>query len=127
MKHRYWVGLLLLVLAAAAGYWLGSRTPSRTPIPLNAPIEEPAPPAPDEPLPPVTSANADPALPASEPSSNEQVTIGVYRAVSPAVVNVTTRTQEWNFFFGVVPSKGSGSGFIIDREGHILTNNHVIA
>src|SRR5262249_33495346 len=30
-------------------------------------------------------------------------------------------------FYGVVPEEGQGSGFVIDREGHILTNYHVIA
>ena len=31
-----------------------------------------------------------------------------------------------DFFFNVVPEEGSGSGFVLDKEGHILTNYHVI-
>jgi S1-C subfamily serine protease len=31
------------------------------------------------------------------------------------------------FWLQVIPEQGTGSGFLIDREGHILTNNHVIA
>jgi len=32
-----------------------------------------------------------------------------------------------DFFYGMVPQEGQGSGFVIDREGHILTNYHVVA
>jgi len=33
----------------------------------------------------------------------------------------------FDFFYGTVPQQGMGSGFVIDGEGHILTNFHVIA
>ena len=33
----------------------------------------------------------------------------------------------FDFFYGLVPQDGQGSGFVIDKEGHILTNYHVIA
>ena len=32
----------------------------------------------------------------------------------------------FDFFYGLVPQEGQGSGFVIDKEGHILTNFHVI-
>ncbi|RME77332.1 MAG: PDZ domain-containing protein [Chloroflexi bacterium] len=57
----------------------------------------------------------------------EQRTIEVYKRVSPAVVNVTTRILRRGFFFEIIPEEGAGSGFVIDKEGHILTNYHVIA
>lgn len=59
-------------------------------------------------------------------TSDEQNNIQVYRAVSPSVVNITTVTVEYDFFFMPVPSQGTGSGFMIDSEGHILTNYHVV-
>jgi len=56
----------------------------------------------------------------------EQNNIDVYKRVSPAVVNITSTTLQMDFFFGAVPQQGAGSGFIIDKEGHILTNYHVV-
>jgi S1-C subfamily serine protease len=59
--------------------------------------------------------------------SEEQNNIAVYKRALPAVVNITTTAVAYDFFYGPVPQQGMGSGFIIDREGHILTNFHVIA
>ncbi len=59
--------------------------------------------------------------------SEEQNNILVYRKNIPSVVNVTSRAMSFDFFYGMVPQEGQGSGFVIDKEGHILTNYHVIA
>jgi S1-C subfamily serine protease len=59
--------------------------------------------------------------------SEEQNNIGVYRRNIPSVVNVTSRAMAFDFFYGMVPQEGQGSGFVIDKEGHILTNYHVVA
>jgi S1-C subfamily serine protease len=59
--------------------------------------------------------------------SEEQNNILVYRKNIPSVVNVTSRAMTFDFFYGPVPQEGQGSGFVIDKEGHILTNYHVIA
>jgi S1-C subfamily serine protease len=56
----------------------------------------------------------------------EKRIIEVYDRVSPAVVNITTQVLRRTFFFEVVPEEGAGSGFVLDTEGHILTNYHVI-
>jgi S1-C subfamily serine protease len=50
----------------------------------------------------------------------------VYDAVSPSVVNVTNRTIVYDRWMGASPQEGSGSGFVYDTQGHILTNYHVI-
>src|ERR1700726_4670055 len=57
----------------------------------------------------------------------EQNNISVYRKNIPSVVNVTSRAMSFDFFYGMVPQEDQGSGFVIDKEGHILTNYHVIA
>ena len=42
------------------------------------------------------------------------------------MVNITSTAVAYDFFLRAVPEQGQGSGFIVDKEGHILTNNHVI-
>jgi S1-C subfamily serine protease len=57
----------------------------------------------------------------------EQNNISVYRKNIQSVVNITSRAVAFDFFYGMVPQEGQGSGFILDKQGHILTNYHVIA
>ena len=56
----------------------------------------------------------------------EQINIAIYKKVVPSVVNITSTAVSFNFFYGLMPQKGQGTGFILDREGHILTNYHVV-
>jgi S1-C subfamily serine protease len=57
----------------------------------------------------------------------EQNNISVYHKNIQSVVNVTSKAMAFDFFYGLVPQEGQGSGFIIDKDGHIMTNYHVIA
>jgi len=59
--------------------------------------------------------------------AEEQNNISVYQKNLSAVVNITSRAVTFDFFYGLVPQEGQGTGFIIDKEGHILTNYHVVA
>jgi S1-C subfamily serine protease len=67
------------------------------------------------------------AAPNESLDGEEQNNISVYKRNIPSVVNVTSRAVTFDFFYGLVPQEGQGSGFVIDKEGHILTNYHVIA
>jgi S1-C subfamily serine protease len=60
-------------------------------------------------------------------NADEQNNISVYHKNIESVVNITSRAMAFDFFYGLQPQEGQGSGFIIDTEGHILTNYHVIA
>lgn len=50
----------------------------------------------------------------------------VYRTASPAVVNITTQVRSFDWLRGRTMEEGSGSGFLYDDRGHIVTNFHVI-
>jgi S1-C subfamily serine protease len=70
----------------------------------------------------LTEAEAAPAY-----DAEEQNNIAIYKRVLPSVVNITSTTLVFNFFYGTVPQQGQGSGFILDKAGHVLTNYHVVA
>lgn len=60
-------------------------------------------------------------------TSEEQTNVLVYEHANPSVVNINTRSIEIDHFFMMQrESEGSGSGTILDRSGHILTNFHVV-
>jgi len=66
----------------------------------------------------------------SKTFSKESSVIEVVEDVGPAIVKITTveRQLTYDFFYGRQERKvtGEGSGVIFDKEGYILTNNHVV-
>jgi len=91
---------------------------------------------PQRPLEPVTASSAPVAPAAAAPVSTapiqltpeELANIRVYEVANQSVVHVTTSVVQYHPVFGVPieGGEGAGSGAILDREGHILTNHHVI-
>ncbi|MEM1566012.1 MAG: trypsin-like peptidase domain-containing protein [Candidatus Bathyarchaeia archaeon] len=59
-------------------------------------------------------------------SEDESKILDVLERVSKSVVNISTVRLVQDMFYQVFPVKGMGSGTIIDGEGHIVTNNHVV-
>lgn len=111
--------MLMAALGLATGWWIWQRPLSRQAA-MGSPSSAAAyattsanPPAPD--------------LGSIAASPDEQNNIDVYKLASPAVVNITSTTIQYDFFFNVYPSQGTGSGFLIDDQGDILTNYHVIS
>src|ERR1700694_837405 len=52
--------------------------------------------------------------------SEEQNNIAVYKKALPSVVNITSTAVTFDFFYGQAPQQGQGSGFILDKAGHVL-------
>ncbi len=75
----------------------------------------------------VREVSADGAAAASFEEEGEPGTVGaIYRAAAPAVVQVTSTVVAEDPFFGTQRGQALGSGFVIDKAGHIVTNYHVI-
>lgn len=60
-------------------------------------------------------------------SSDEQNNIDIYKTAKDATVYITSTTVRENFWFGAYASRNLGSGFLINDQGFILTNYHVIS
>lgn len=76
----------------------------------------------------MTLAEQAPPAGISDPSSvsDEQNNIEVYKSISPGVAFINTTTYQQDFWGDVSEGKGNGSGSVIDSNGNILTNYHVI-
>jgi S1-C subfamily serine protease len=68
------------------------------------------------------------AVPKGQPplSPDEEINTRVYRKVSPGVVNITSTVVEYDFFLSAIPKPQTGSGLVLDLDGNVLTNYHVI-
>ncbi len=112
--------LVVLAVVAVTGYWIGQWTarPMAESALTSTSVEAPV-------VARVESAVSAPVDPATL-ADDERRTIEVYRRAAPSVVNITTRTVEWDFFYGAMPGGGSGSGFIVSEDGIIVTNLHVV-
>lgn len=101
--------LVLGLIIGLAAYWAGSRYGQHAPgsvqaVPANLPADER----------PITL------------DATEQENVQIYKQSSPAIANIVTRAVQYDFFMDAVPVEGAGSGFVIDTDGHILTNYHVV-
>jgi len=60
-------------------------------------------------------------------TGDELNNIQIYEQVNKAVVYVTTVTTQYTWFYQAVQQEGTGSGVVIDQQGHVVTNYHVVS
>jgi S1-C subfamily serine protease len=114
-------GLTLLVLIAAlSGCEVVAEPPTSNALDTRAAEAPPVAEVVPEPLPPTPEA------PAPQANLLEEQVIRVFETAGPGVVNITSRSISYDFFLRAMPQEGSGSGFVYDDRGHIVTNFHVI-
>lgn len=114
--------ILILAAALAAGFFVLTSRPDLVPERWRRPLARTVSTGPDSPLwsgPEVSRA--------AGLSSDELNNIDVYKSAHTATVNITSTVYRRDFFWNVYPAKESGSGFLVNEEGLIITNNHVIS
>ncbi|QDS97971.1 S1C family serine protease [Adhaeretor mobilis] len=116
-------GLIALGLAVGIGINLGG-SPELLPSATAQPAEAEQPPTQ---ISPIRSNRAAGRPPATEFTPEEQTNIAVYEAANRSVVNIDTKTVQVDHFRHLQHfAEGSGSGAVLDRDGHIITNYHVV-
>ncbi len=111
---KYLLTCLIIILSLCLGTGcLYIETPSPPPSPPSSNIT--VPPSPGWTMPPVEGQN----LPLPD-------FVSVVAKVKPSVVAINTEVITYDIFNRPFTQKGAGSGWIIDEDGHIVTNNHVI-
>jgi len=110
---------LPLAVIALAGAALACSLPAVT-------SPAPTPTSTVQPTPTAALLQATP-LPVEPANALEAQMEAVYDQAGLAVVNITSRVITYDFFMQPIPQEGTGSGFVYDTEGHIITNYHVVA
>jgi len=118
MNRTGWTTLGALLVGLAAGAWLADGRalwgPSSHAMAQTSTVSTAAAPLPL------------PGAPSPTMSPDEQRNISVYETANRSVVNIDTKTVQIGPFMTQHEAEGAGSGAVIDREGHIITNYHVI-
>ena len=107
-SRRFWLQPTLFVIAALLGFIAARLTTD--PGPKADPAEQVRP---------------HPIVARGDLAPDEQTTIALFRTNAPSVVHITTKEADRETLVDTI-TEGSGSGFIWDRAGHIVTNNHVV-
>jgi S1-C subfamily serine protease len=108
IAKRQLILALIGLLLATMGCSLGGLLAEATPAPSSTPIVV------------VLTPTPLPASVLAEVDAAGQAAVNLYQRVSPSVVHIAV--EGVNTF-----ESGTGSGFVYDRQGHIITNNHVVA
>ena len=133
LSHVLTALLTVMLIATMFGDRLGlHRQPPLAQIPGRGRVQAPPDPVPlDQSAPMVPARKIQESAPPPPEDllkgldRDEQNNIRVYNAANKSVVNITTEAQVGGLF-GDDTSTGTGSGFVVDKQGHILTNFHVV-
>jgi S1-C subfamily serine protease len=122
------VGLGAAALTLAASFGVGAVLQKHRSVPELASARiEPAPTAAARSIVPVDGIALRNAEMSREFTTDELENIDVYERLNEGVVNITTEQLFYNWFSEAVPQEGdSGSGSVIDAQGYVLTNKHVV-
>jgi len=129
---------MILALAAICFVALSCEQEPQTPVPPpeqkaaqtqpdkdSRPAEKPQPETAGQrvtaPAPPATEVQA-----LADPSVLEKKIARVYESSARSVLNVTSRIVTTNIFNMSIPQQGTGSGFVWDDRGHVVTNYHLV-
>ena len=122
---KSWI-VIVVTVAALVGGTLGCGLSSALLQPTAPPVPT-ATPVPATPTAVPTAVPAVPVAPAEPANALENQVVSVYESTGSAVVNISTVIIAYDFFMRAVPQEGgSGSGFVYDADGHIVTNYHVV-
>ncbi|MGQ9466809.1 MAG: S1C family serine protease [Anaerolineae bacterium] len=113
LRFRLLLALLIVLGIGTACAPPAAVLPTLTPVPTILPTATPAPPV-------------LPTVPPEAFNALEAQVEAVYAQAAPAVVNITTRSITYDIFMQPIPQEGTGSGFLYDDQGHIVTNYHVV-
>ena len=116
--------ILLAAVIAGLGFLAGISCP-RIPEEAAGLVQA----TPDGAVRPAAAQQGRPApVPRPDLAEEERATISLFERASPSVVYVTSLARQRDFFSMKVQEipQGSGSGFLWDRQGHVVTNFHVI-
>ena len=115
MKQTIWVAFFAAVLGATVGVFVAQDRGVNSALARQGSATT------------VESVSGTSAIDESKYTAEELVNFNVYDSTNRGVVHITTRSARTSaFLLFETPTEGAGSGSVLDREGHILTNNHVV-
>lgn len=132
MKPVFLLCLVSAVLGGLAAAGLSGHLNGQHAGQAMADESRPRPPSEMEDYPPLDASARNQDLAAAVPqeaveySAEELATIAVYENVNQSVVNISTRSVRMGPFLDRIETEGSGSGWVLDQLGHIVTNHHVV-
>jgi S1-C subfamily serine protease len=117
------VQFIIALFLVGIGFYFGSAFTTRESMPKAEEISQSITPPSQK-----TTSNRRPIDPVTVITNIEQHTINLFESTAPSVAFITTKGLQRNYYsrnITEVPT-GSGSGFVWDTEGHIVTNYHVV-